>query len=86
MAEKKAKPIGVVTHYYGNIEVGIVKFSKPVKVGVEVRFKGATTDFQQKIAAMQYEHREIPEAKKGQEVGIKVENKVRQGDEVYEAK
>ena len=80
---KKEKPVGVVRHYYGGIEVGIIKFNKPVKVGAEIKFKGATTDFSQKIASMQYEHVEIAGAKKGQEVGIKVEDKVREGDEVF---
>ena len=82
----KEKPIGKVTHYYGGIEVAIVKFNKPVKVGMEVKFKGATTDFSQKIKSMQYEHQDIPAAKKGQEVGMKVDDKVRDGDEVYEVK
>ena len=80
---KKEKPVGVVQHYYGGIEVGIIKFNQPVKVGAEIKFKGATTDFSQKIASMQYEHAEIPGAKKGQEVGIKVDDKVREGDEVF---
>lgn len=82
----QGKPIGKVTHFYGEIKVGILKFSKPVKVGVEIEIKGATTDFSQKIKSMQYDHKEIPAAKKGQEVGIKMEDKVREGDEVFEIK
>lgn len=86
MATKKApKPIGVVTHYYGGIGVAIVKFNKAIKAGAEVAFRGATTDFSQKIESMQYEHKELKTAKKGQEVGIKVDEKVREGDEIYEA-
>ena len=83
---KKEKPIGVVTHYYGGIEVAIVKFKKAVKVGTEVRFCGSSTDFYQKIESMQYEHKDIDSAKKGQEIGIKVDEKVREGDEIYEVK
>ncbi len=82
-AEKK--PIGVVTHYFGGIDVAIVKFNKAVKVGETVHFKGATTDFSEKIKSMQYDHKSIDSAKKGQEVGIKVGDKVREGDEVFEA-
>lgn len=80
---KQPKPIGAVTHYYGGISVAIVKFNKAVKAGVEVCFKGATTDFTQKLESMQYEHKDIASAKKGQEVGIKVSEKVREGDELY---
>ena len=78
-----AKPIGVVTHYFGHLEVAIVKFTKSVTVGTRVKFKGATTDFEEAIASMQYDHKPIEEAKKGQEVGIKVGDRVREGDEVY---
>ncbi len=83
MAEKKEKPIGAVTHYYGHLGVAIVKFSKAVKVGDKVHFRGATTDFNETINSMQYDHKPIEAAKKGQEVGIKVGDKVREGDEVY---
>lgn len=80
----EGKPIGEVTHYFGGIDVAIVRFSRPVAVGTKVRFKGATTDFTETIKSMQYDHQDISEAKKGQEVGIKVGGKVREGDKVYE--
>ncbi|MEK9179872.1 MAG: translation elongation factor-like protein [Patescibacteria group bacterium] len=87
MAKKSAvpKPIGEVTHYYSHIGVAIVKFKKKVDAGTRVHFKGATTDFEEAIKSMQFDHKEIPSAKKGQEVGIKVSEKVREGDEVYAA-
>lgn len=81
----KSKPIGTVTHFYGGIGVAIVKFSKTFKVGERVHFKGATTDFDETVKSMQYDHKDIQEAKKNQEVGIKVGGKVREGDEVYAA-
>ncbi|MFH1161673.1 MAG: translation elongation factor-like protein [Candidatus Jorgensenbacteria bacterium] len=90
-AKKEAKEvvnedrIGVVTHYFGGISVAIVKFSRAVKVGEKVHFKGATTDFEEAIKSMQLNHEDIAEAKKNQEVGIKVDGKVREGDEVYVA-
>ena len=77
------QPIGEVTHYYSHLEVAIVKFNRPVKVGERVSFKGATTDFKETIKSMQFDHQDIAEAKKNQEVGIKVGNKVREGDHVY---
>lgn len=81
----KGKPIGEITHYYGDISVAIVKFNRPIKCGEKVHFAGATTDFKETIKSMQYEHKPIETAQKGQEVGIKVGDKVREGDEVYEA-
>ncbi|MBI1754728.1 translation elongation factor-like protein [Candidatus Azambacteria bacterium] len=84
-AAKAPKPIGAVTHYYGGVGVAIVKFNRAVKVGETVHFKGANTDFTQPISSMQFDHKDIQSAKKGQEVGIKVDDKVREGDNVYEA-
>lgn len=88
MAKKPSepKPIGEVTHFYGDLNVAIVKFSKKVPVGTNVKFRGATTDFQEEIKSIQFDHAPISEAKKGQEVGIKVKSKVREGDKVYLAK
>lgn len=80
MAEKK---IGEITHYYSNIGVGIIKLSDDLKVGDTIRIMGATTDFEQSVDEMQYDHENIEEAKAGNEVGIKVEDKVRNGDEIY---
>jgi putative protease len=79
------KKIGVVTHFYGNISVGIVKFKKPVARGTKIYFRGATTDFSQTVDSMQFDHKEIALAPSGKEVGIKVKKKVRQGDEIFES-
>jgi len=80
VAEKK---IGEITHYYSNIDVGIIMLSDGLKVGNTIRIMGATTDLEQAVDEMQVNHENIEEAKAGDEVGIKVEGKVRDGDEVY---
>lgn len=80
-----AKPIGEVTHYYSHLGVAIVKFNKAVSRGEKIHFRGAHTDFEETIKSMQYDHQDIETAKKGQEVGIKVGEKVREGDKVYPA-
>jgi translation initiation factor IF-2 len=79
------KPIGEVTHFYSNLGVAIVKFNKKMDVGTRLKFKGATTDFEEEIKSMQYDHKDIQSATKGQEVGIKVGDKVREGDQVFKA-
>ncbi len=72
-----------MTHFFNHIKVAIVKFKLPVKLGTEVRLQGATTDFSTVIESMQYDHKPIKIAKKGQEVGIKLKKRVREGDMVY---
>lgn len=84
MAEHDEKLIGKITHYYDKIGVAIVKLSAPLSVGDEIHFHGNTTDFTQKVESIQVEHSDIQDAKKGDEVGIKVNEKVREGDEVYQ--
>ncbi|MDP2705608.1 MAG: translation elongation factor-like protein [bacterium] len=79
----KSKPIGEVTHYFGDLSVAVIKFNQFFKAGDKVHFKGATTDFEQTIKSIQCDHQVIADVKKGQEVGVKVKNKVRQGDQVY---
>jgi putative protease len=77
------KAIGRVTHFYREIKVAVIKFSKPVKQGTEVSFRGATTDFKQKLDSMQYDHKSLATAPKGKQVGVKVKSRVREGDQVY---
>jgi translation elongation factor EF-1alpha len=84
MAEKKEELIGKITHYFGKIEVGIVEITKgSLSVGDTIHIKGATTDFEQNIDSMQIEHEQIDKAKKGDVIGLKVKDKVKEEDEVY---
>lgn len=81
--EKKEELIGKITHYFGKIEVGIIELSKPLSVGDTIHVKGSTTDFEQEVKSMQIEHENIEKAKKGDVIGLQVEDKVKEGDEVY---
>ena len=80
MAEKK---VGEVTHYWGKIAVAGIKLTGALSQGDTIRIKGATTDFEQTVGSMQIEHQDMETAKKGQEVGLRVKDKVRRGDTVY---
>jgi putative protease len=80
MAEKK---VGEVTHYWGQIGVAGIKVTAALSRGDTIRIKGSTTDFEQTVGSMQIEHQNMEIAKKGQEIGLKVEEKVRRGDTVY---
>lgn len=74
--------MGTITHYYTHLGVGIVKLARQLAVGERVRFSGHTTDFEQVVEEMQFDHKPIEKGTKGQEVGIKVEQHVREGDRV----
>lgn len=77
------KPIGRVTHYYDKIGVAIVKLEKPLKVGEKIKFMKGEDSVEQVVESMQVEHEPVSEGTKGQEVGIKVGQKVKDGTLVY---
>lgn len=83
---RAAKIIGTITHYYDKLGVGIVKLKNSLKVGDTVKFSGHKTNFEQMVNEMQLMHNDVTAGKKGQEVGIKVTEKVRDGDKVELAK
>lgn len=77
--------VGKVTHYFNNINVAIIKLSDKLTAGETVHFKGHTSDFDQVIDSMQIDHSQVESAKKGQEVGVKVSEHTRVGDDVLRA-
>jgi hypothetical protein len=80
---KKVKPIGKVTHYYTHIKVAIVKFNTKIRIGTELYFRGATTDFREVAKSMQFDHEPITIAQPKKQIGIKLKKRVREGDLVY---
>jgi translation elongation factor EF-1alpha len=75
--------IGEVTHYFGKIGVAIIRLDSPLKVGERIAIVGSTTDLEQDVKSMQVEHHTIDIAKAGDLVGLKVKDKVREGDTVF---
>lgn len=78
--------IGQVTHYYSKIGVAIIRLDSTLKVGERIAIVGSTTDLEQEVKSMQVEHQSIGEAKAGDLVGLKVKDKVREGDTVFNIK
>jgi translation elongation factor EF-1alpha len=84
MANEEGKLIGKVIHYFDRAGVAVVKLSDTIKVGDTIRIVGGeSTDFTQQVESMEVNHQKIQSAKKGDEVGIKVDQKVREGYRVY---
>ncbi len=85
MAEEvKEVKIGEIAHYFGKISVAAIKLTDgDLKVGDTIHIKGHTSDFTQKVESIQIEHKVVPEAKKGADIGIKVSEHVREKDVVY---
>lgn len=77
------KLVGKVTHFYGKPSVGMIELSDVLKVGDTIHIKGKGVDFTQQVSSMRIEFTDVPEAKAGDLVGIKVEQKVHKPDEVF---
>lgn len=79
----KQKVIGTVTHYFPKVRAAVVKLKTPLSIGDIVKVKGHTTDFTQTVASIQIDHVPINSAKKGDEIGLLVDSRVRENDIVY---
>ncbi|OGM13612.1 hypothetical protein A3A76_03150 [Candidatus Woesebacteria bacterium RIFCSPLOWO2_01_FULL_39_23] len=76
--------VGVVTHYYDKIKVAIVELDGNLAVGDKVKFvRGGEDLFEENVDSMQVEHNNIQSASKGDIVGLKVSNELKEGAEVY---
>ena len=75
--------IGTVSHYYSKLSVAILELAGELKVGDQIRVKGHTSDFEQTVGSMEIEHTDVPIAKKGDVIGLKVAEHAREGDEVF---
>ncbi len=75
--------VGEVTHYFTKISVAVVDVSGKMKVGDKIAIKGMTTNFEQTVDSMQIEGKNIDEANPGDDIGMKVKDRVRKGDVVY---
>lgn len=80
---KSLEKVGEIIHYFTKISVAVVDVSVPLKVGDQIAIKGMTTNFEQKVGSMQIEGEDIEEAKDGDDIGMKVADRVRKGDIVY---
>ena len=83
LSTKEGKLIGKISHYFGNIEVAVIELSGVLKAGDSIRIIGGETDFTQQVDSMEADHKKVKTAKKGDSVGLKVEEKVREGYKVY---
>lgn len=82
----KPKVLGKVEHYYDRIGVAIVELIAPVAVGDTVTFRFGEDGFDQRVQSIQINHVQVPKAKKGDVIGVKVDRKIHDGALVVPAK
>jgi putative protease len=76
--------VGTVTHYYNKIGVAVVLLEGDLAVGEKIKFvRGGEDLFEQTVTSIQTEHKSLQKAVAGQEIGLKVDQPVREGAEIY---
>ncbi|HUW24750.1 MAG TPA: U32 family peptidase C-terminal domain-containing protein [Patescibacteria group bacterium] len=76
--------VGKVTHYFDKIGVAVLELTGNLAVGDTIKIsRSGGDDFTMTVQSMQVEHEQIQEAKKGDTVGLKVDQSVKEDDEVY---
>jgi selenocysteine-specific translation elongation factor len=77
--------IGKVTDFFARPVVAGIELTANLKVGDNIHIKGHTTDLELTIDSMQINNANVEQAKAGDNIGIKVSERVRRGDIVYKA-
>jgi putative protease len=75
--------IGEISHFYTHIGVAVVELTDTLKIGDSIKVIGFTTEFNQIVKSMQIEHEQVNVAGKGDSIGLKVNDRVRKGDQVF---
>lgn len=75
--------IGRVTHYYPKVSVAAVILDTHLEKGDRIHIHGPHEDIYQTVTSMELDHIPIREADTGQDVGIKVVERVHEGDLVF---
>ena len=75
--------IGKVMDFFARPVVAGIDLTGTLKVGDRIHIKGHTTDMEMAVTSMQIKNVNVNEAKAGDAIGIKVSDRVRQGDTVY---
>ncbi|MBU2595762.1 hypothetical protein KJ713_02960 [Patescibacteria group bacterium] len=82
--KRKETEVGEATHYFGHIGVAVVKATKgPIKKGDKLHFVGGSADFDQTVDSLQVEHKDVDQLAKGKEGGMKVSEKVHEGNKIF---
>ena len=84
-ATESKEYVGKIVHFYSNAKAGSIKIeSNEIKVGDEICIIGNTTGIEKmKIESMQVNNLPVQVGKRGDEVAIKLPERVRKNDDVY---
>ena len=77
------KEVARVTHYFTRLNVAVLALTDTLSVGDRIHVYGRSTDFEQALDSMQIEHKPVLKAGPGDDIALKCDERVREGDIVY---
>jgi len=80
---EELQEVGKVAHFFTKISVAVIDLKAPISVGDRIVIKGPTTNVEQTVESMEIEHEKVKKAERGQSIGLKVKDRVRENDTVY---
>ena len=81
MAEEQ---VAVIVKFFAKPSVAALEVANgTINKGDLLRYKGYTTDFTEEISSMEIDNQSVDDVKAGDLVGVKVKERVREGDKVY---
>ena len=76
--------VGIIVKFFVKPGVAAIEVqSGSIKTGDTLKYKGHTTDFTETVTSMEIDNQKVEEARPGDLLGIKVKERVREGDKVY---
>ena len=75
--------VGKVSDFFARPVVAGIELTANLKAGDKIHIKGHTTDLELTVGSMQINNVDVDQAKAGDNIGIKVDERVRRGDIVY---
>lgn len=78
--------IGKITHYFDKIGVAVVELEAQLVEGERISIEKDGQGFEQNASSMQVDKKPVKKAEKGQAIGMRVEQAVKPGFEVYKIK
>jgi len=82
--KKNLEEIGIVTDFFTHVSAAAIQLDKgELKVGDKILIQGHTSNLELVIESMQVDRQPVQEAKVGDNIGIKVGDRVRKKDKVF---
>ncbi|MDD5193930.1 MAG: hypothetical protein PHF67_05095 [Candidatus Nanoarchaeia archaeon] len=82
----EGKQIGEIFNYFEKVGVIALELTDKLNVGDTIRIVGGDKDFTEVVDSIQIDGKNVTSAKKGDQVGIKISEKVHKGYRVYKVK